>query len=77
MNEPYEVSHRVTATRIAGTRWLRLIQRLSVSAERMGKEVRVVSLNDVLKEKADAIATAGDLRLYPSVEAALSIGTKP
>lgn len=59
-----------SATRVIGTRWLRLMQRLTISADEMGKELLVVGLDAVLSAKADLIAIKGDLHVYATVEEA-------
>lgn len=57
-------------TRVIGTRWLRLTQRLTLQADDMGKELLTVGLDEVLSEKADIIAILDQLHVYPSLEKA-------
>jgi hypothetical protein len=62
------VVYNFGATRVIGTRWLRLVQRLSIVADSMGKEIAVVGLTAMLLEKADLVAIKQDLHLYDSLE---------
>jgi hypothetical protein len=62
------VIYNFGATRVIGTRWLRLVQRLSILADSMGKEIAVVGLTAMLLEKADLVAIKPDLHLYDSFE---------
>lgn len=55
-------------TRVIGTRWLRLVQRLSINADDMGKEIAVVGLVEALLTKADIVAIKPDLHIYDSLE---------
>jgi len=55
-------------SRVIGTRWLRLVQRLSIYADGMAKEIAVVGLVEALLAKADIVAIRPDLHIYDSLE---------
>jgi len=53
-------------TRVLGTRWIRLVQRLSIARDDMGKMLLIAGLHETLLEKADLIAIRADLHIVDS-----------
>lgn len=56
-----------SSTRAVGTRWLRLLQRLTIVGDEMGKTLFTAGLHETLLGKADLIAIRGDLHIVESL----------
>ena len=60
----------LSSTEAIGSVWLRWMQRMSVTAERMGKRVALVALGDPVRETADVLGLEGQLLLVSTIEEA-------
>lgn len=59
-------------TRYLSSDWLRYLVKLTLRSERLGRRVRLAGVQPNVLETADLIAVKGQLRLFPTVQAALA-----